>query len=143
MKISDITMIAAGVALLVIGASAYPGRLFRWVDDSGQVHYSDRKPMGEIAQEKHVRSASGEGGDNAMTGIRPEERQLLNAAARSRTGLKRARIETARRRQADKAACDRAREKYKMESHRTGSDSSHYKSSFLKGLYKEMREVCR
>lgn len=35
----------AGLALLILGTAAYAGGLYKWVDESGKVHYSDSPPL--------------------------------------------------------------------------------------------------
>ncbi len=48
-------LIGLALMLFSVGVSA---KLYRWVDDSGEVHYSDKPPAGKTVKEHKVRSGS-------------------------------------------------------------------------------------
>jgi hypothetical protein len=47
------------VALCLVSAPAYPGSLYKWVDEEGQVRYSDRLPAGQSKKKHHQLNSQG------------------------------------------------------------------------------------
>jgi hypothetical protein len=79
-------MIIRSMSLLVFGlwlanaAAAGPPRFYKWVDEQGQVHYSDTVPPAASGQERQVKSASGQ---TVQTIEPPPTRQQLEARQRA------------------------------------------------------------
>jgi len=61
---------------LVLCMPAAAGRVYKWTDEQGQVHFGDKPPAGATVTQENVRQATG---DDSVTGggLRPGERERL------------------------------------------------------------------
>jgi hypothetical protein len=83
MKIAmTIACCAAGIALFSPTTEA--GKLYRWVDDEGKIHYTDKMPASEVEQARSQLNEQGVEVDRVEAAKTPEERAKEEEIARLR-----------------------------------------------------------
>lgn len=88
-------------SLLILGSagSAFGSKLYKWTDDQGRVHYSDRIPPEAAAREREIKS------DRGLTMVRVEAAKTREQLAAEQAERER---EEARRRAEEEAARQQA-----------------------------------
>lgn len=74
----------AGFALLMLGTVAYAGGLYKWVDESGKVHYSDSPPLQSQQQGVAELSKQGSVTKPAESPAARQAREAAEAAQKQR-----------------------------------------------------------
>jgi hypothetical protein len=123
--------------LLLAAGQVLAGRLFVWVDNDGERHYSDRAPAGLPYRETTVRPASGDARPGLETGIRDAEHGLLEAAQRENSAIEAARQAAAKQLEQRVSHCRQAHLRYHQETHQPGTRSNDYKS-----FRQKMNQAC-
>ena len=129
------------VALIVL---AGPGKtcaevMHKWIDDDGQLHFSDRAPHGRKSEKTDIRSSSGKGNPGKTSGLRIAERQLLGESRHHEKEIMQARHRSVSKHAAGKSSCRTARNRYDRAKRKPGAA----KSVLVKRYFEEMRELCR
>ena len=129
------------LALLVL---AGPGKIhalevYRWTDEDGQVHFSDRARQGRNAELTDVTPASGKATPDQASGLRAAEQRLLKRARQREKKLVQARRHSVSKHAAGKSRCAVARNRYDRAKIKSGAA----KSPLVKSYYDKMRERCR
>jgi len=113
--------------------------MYKWLDDDGQVHFSDRAPLDRKAEKTAVRSSSGEEKPGITTGLRDRERRLLGLSRERENKILQARRRSVRKHAAVEARCTTARDRYDRAKRKPGAA----KSPLVRDYYEEMQELCR
>ena len=134
-------LLVPAVALFVL---AGPGKtcaevMHKWLDDDGQVHFSDRAPIGRNSESTDITSSSGKGNSGSTAGLRKTERQLLDVSRRRDKETKQARHRSVSKHAAGKSSCTTARNRYDRAKRKPGAA----KSVLVRRYFDEMRELCR
>jgi hypothetical protein len=129
------------VALFML---AGPGKtcaevMHKWLDDDGQVHFSDRAPIGRNSETTDITSSSGKGNKGNTAGLRKTERQLLDVSRRREKETKKARRRFVSKHTAGKSRCRTAKNRYDRAKRKPGAA----KSVLFRKYFEKMRELCR
>ena len=132
--------IPALVLLVLAGADKIHAlEVYRWTDEGGQVHYSDRARQGRNAESVDVTPASGNAAPYQASGLRAAERRLLELAGRREKALRQSRRHSVSKYAAGKSRCAAARGRYDRAKIKPGAA----RSLQVKKFYAMMRELCR
>ncbi len=104
---------SAALFILLIG-TANPGHaeIYRWVDDNGAVHYSDKKPNNR--QSETVHAQTGKSSSTTATGESPQQRaQALDAQQQKATEIAQREAAMAEEKAKVDAQCETIRENLK------------------------------
>jgi len=99
-------------ALLLAAATAAPAKLYKWVDEQGNVTYSERKPPGVEAEELELRVPSVS--TEEARGRIEQVREQAEAARKDREFKETYATETAEREARLKENCETARENLRV-----------------------------
>ena len=113
--------------------------MHKWLDENGQLHFSDRAPHGRQSETTDIRSSSGKGNPGKTDGLRETERQLLGASSRRDKEIKQARRRSLSKHAAGQSSCRTARKRYDRAKRKPGAA----KSVLVRRYFEEMRELCR
>ena len=113
--------------------------MYKWLDDNGQVHFSDRAPQDRKTEKTDIRSSSGKGNPGITTGLRGSERRLLDTSRRRENKIIQARRRSVSKHAAGKSRCATARDRYDRAKRKPGAA----KSALVRSYFDEMRERCR
>ena len=143
------TRVMVAFLLGFVAVALHAGGVYKWTDENGQLHFTDKPPIGKQAQTKDVRPASGDApaDDAGSSGLRTGELQRLNQVQQQdrieAQEKKRAQQEYMRKTKAQedskRRACESARdqESYYADKLRTGCDGGSC------DYYKQRREDYR
>ena len=118
------------------------GKLYRWVDEAGQVNYSDHLPVGVPYEAHTLAPPQGKGASGTGGGIRPGEYDLLKQSADREAAQLRSRKAASRAYVANNKRCHKARERYKeaLSDSVSGSEDERER---VKDYYAAMQVDCR
>ena len=125
--------------VLMAPGNSFAKAVYKWLDDDGQVHFSDRAPQGRQAEITRSISSSGNARPYRASGLRDTERHLLDISRRRENKVLQDRQRFVSKYTAVKFSCRKARERYDREKRKLGAA----KSKLVKIHYEEMRELCR
>jgi len=113
--------------------------MYKWLDDNGQVHFSDRAPQDRKTEKTDIMSSSGKGNPGITTGLRGSERRLLGISRERENEILQARRRSVSKHTAGRSRCTTARDRYDRAKRKPGAA----KSSLVRSYYEEMKELCR
>lgn len=129
----------AALIVLAVADNTIAADVYKWTDDDGQVHFSDRAPQRGKAEIKTVTPASGKAPATRVSGLRDAEHRLLQKSRRLEKRQLQARRRSVRKHAAVKSDCKAARLNYDRAKRKPGA----VKSPRVRRYYDEMRELCR
>jgi hypothetical protein len=131
--------ILALFAAYFVGSLANAGKLYSWVDENGQVQYSDRQPIGSSYTEKYIRPGSRANSAAVQDGLRHGEQELLRKSNRRKSDLLSSRRTSLRKYDASKKRCSQLTGRYYATLGEPGADNREK----IKDIYKRMKSACR
>ena len=134
-----IHILLISTVVLMAPGNSFAKSVYKWLDDDGQVHFSDRAPQGRQAEITGRISSSGKAHPYRASGLRDTERHLLDVSRRRENKVLQDRQRFVSKHTAVKASCRKARARYDKEKRKPGAA----KSKLVKIHYEEMRELCR
>lgn len=129
------------IILLVSNKAVLAGKLYRWIDEQGQQHYSDQRPIGGYDMKLDtVSSRNNASGSNSS--IRPNESKLLKRLEVRKADRLRSREEASRAYAKKSRRCEMAKERYQRALHDSvaGNDNDRERA---KKAFTVMRKDCR
>ena len=134
------------IFLMIMISTLNAAGVYKWTDENGQLHFTDKPPPGRTVQHQEVKPASGDGNPSTAGGLRSGERDLLRRA-NTRDSAQQKALQTERRNStqelaAKKRACERARERYNTELKKPKSEGAYHKE-WARDYYKDMQEACK
>ena len=159
-NITSISVLICSLIVIADCVDVFAGRLYKWEDENGQLHYTDKRPTGIEYQEKHPEIDVKPDNENNMVlnpnsrvivenptyipnfrgnnpdTLRPGERKLLNNYEQRVQQNLRAREKSVKEYENKQSMCDYYRQRY-----RENLDSSH--GRYYKGSYQDIQKYCR
>ena len=135
----SVYILMISTVVLMATGNSFARSVYKWLDDEGQVHFSDRAPQGRQAEMTGSISSSGDTHAYRASGLRDTERKLLDISRRREDKVLQDRQRFLGKHAAVKASCRKARARYDREKRKPGAA----KSKLVKNHYEEMRELCR
>ena len=134
-------MLIPAVALIVLTGPCKSRAevMYKWLDDNGQVHFSDRAPRDRQTEKTDIRSSSGKGNPGITTGLRNGERRLLELSREHENEILQARRHFVSKHASGKSRCRIARDRYDREKRKPGAA----KSALVRSYFDEMNKLCR
>jgi hypothetical protein len=133
--------LSTAILMLAIFHPVSAGKIYRWVDNSGQVHFSDRAPIGENHQTQ-TRITTGGKAASTGGGMRAGEYDLLKQAAARHAAVLRSRKAASRAYAARSKRCDKATERYN-DALRDSISGGEDERERVKDYYAAMKAGCR
>jgi hypothetical protein len=133
-------LISAIALILLVGPCKSRAEvMYKWLDDNGQVHFSDRAPQDRKTEKTDIRSSSGKENPGITTGLRDSERRLLGLSRERKNKILQARRRSVSKHAAGESRCTTARNRYDQAKRKPGAA----KSPLVRRYYEEMKELCR
>lgn len=130
------------ILVLIAHAPLYAGKLYRWIDAGGQVHFSDQRPVGDHYEIRLLSGSQKMNTSKSGNGIRPGESDWLKQASQREATRQSSRKAASRAYAAKSEHCIKARERYNATLHDSiaGGEGERKRA---KDSYAAMRADCR
>ena len=101
------------LAIYFGGSHVYAGKIYSWLDENGQMQYSDRPPIGSHYSEKRIHSESGMSGTVGQRGLRHGEKKLIRKSNKRKSDNLSSRRAALKEHAAGKKRCTQLAERYR------------------------------
>jgi hypothetical protein len=128
-------------AICCLAQLANAGKIYTWVDENGQVQYSDRPPMRGSYMVKPAQIGSGINNATGQDGLRYGEKKLLGKYNSRKADIQASRRAASRKYENRKRDCVAERKKYSNALRSPRSRGIEYKER-AKKIYQRLKEIC-
>lgn len=136
-------MKSIAVIVMLLGLqSVLADKLYRWIDEDGQVHFSDRRPVGHSDEMDMSINSSGSNTSGNYSGLRPGETRWLKKYEKREAERRNRRKAAYRAFTASNERCLRSRGRYQKALHDSIAGDEDERER-VKEFYLTMKADCR